>query len=386
MEKTILHCDMNNFFASVECLANPSMRNYPVAVSGNPIKRTGIILAKNYLAKAYGVKTGEAIWEAKQKCPNLICIAPNFVRYEEYSQKALDIYSKYTDKIESFGLDEVWLDCTDSVALFGDGRTIAKKIQDEIFDTLGLSISVGVSFSKTLAKLGSDMKKPKGITVIDRDNYENIIQNIRLDDIIMVGKRTLKKLNKLNIYTPYDLISYDKALLKSYFGVMGERLYSMIKGEDDDMVMSIDDHVTKSVGNGMTAPHDITDMDEIKEYIYFLSEMVATRMRKHNFCAYTINMSIKYADFSSHHEQKTYSLPFASCETISKYALELFDKMTRGSFSPVRALRVKCSSLIANTQPVQLSFLSHEENKKELLGLTIDRLREKYGKESINFG
>lgn len=182
--RVILHVDMNNFYASVECLMNPSIKNYAVAVAGDPNKRTGIILAKNYLAKVYGVKTGEAIWEAKQKCPSLITVAPHHDKYQEYSEKAHAIYYQYTDLIEPFGIDECWLDVTDSLKLFNaTPLELAKKIQTQIYDELGLSVSIGISWSKTLAKLGSDMKKPMGLTVIDENNHIDIIKKLKIEDI-----------------------------------------------------------------------------------------------------------------------------------------------------------------------------------------------------------
>lgn len=387
MKKTILHCDMNNFYASVECKNNPSISHYPLAVSGNPLKRSGIILAKNYLAKAYGVKTGDVLWEAKQKCPTLICVAPKFELYEEYSHRANEIYSKYTDKIEKFGIDESWLDVTDSLSFFGgDAYNLAKMIQDDVYEQLGLTISIGVSFSKTLSKLGSDMKKPRGITVIDENNYSTIMRNISLGDIMMVGRKTLSHLNRMNIFTPYDLINYDIKLLKSQFGVCGVKLYNSLLGIDDDNVAEYDDKNAKSIGNGLTTPKDLTNFDEVEQLVYYLSDMVSGRMRKHEFLATTISLTIKFADFTYLGAQDTYSIPFCSCESISQYALKIFNSLTKGRFEPIRALRVKCNNFIYKNEPHQLNFFSKEyDSGQDTLGIAIDNLRKKFGKDSIAF-
>lgn len=293
--RVILHVDMNNFYASVECLMNPSIKNYAVAVAGDPNKRTGIILAKNYLAKVYGVKTGEAIWEAKQKCPSLITVAPHHDKYQEYSEKAHAIYYQYTDLIEPFGIDECWLDVTDSLKLFNaTPLELAKKIQTQIYDELGLSVSIGISWSKTLAKLGSDMKKPMGLTVIDENNHIDIIKKLKIEDMIMIGKHTAKKLHAMNVNTLYDLYLLDPQFLRQHFGIVGLYLHNAVSGIDDDKLITPKDEDTKSVGNGATAVKDMTDIDEIKDFLHDLSSKVSRRLRAHGFLAKTIHVTIKY--------------------------------------------------------------------------------------------
>lgn len=380
--KTILHCDMNNFYASVEQLINPALKDFPIAVAGNPVKRTGIILAKNYSAKAFGVKTGEAIWEAKLKCPNLICVAPHFDKYEEYSKKAREIYNSYTDKIEPFGMDECWLDITESLKYFNKtGIEIAKDIQDEIYSKLGLTISIGVSFSKTLAKLGSDLKKPKGLVEINKENHMEIIKKLPIDDMIFIGKRTAKKLRNMNIFTLYDLVSYNPKLLEQNFGIMGRRIYEMALGINDDEIVIFDDNNTKSVGNGLTAPKDLINYEEVKSFISHLADMISTRMRRHNFRAKTIHLSIKFADFSHLGAQKTFTQSFSNREYITKYSLEIFNELTNGEFAPIRSIRITCTNLEKSNGEEQLSFF--ENTKKEKLGFALDSIREKYGNSSI---
>lgn len=380
--KTILHCDMNNFFASVELLLNPALKNFPVAVAGNPVKRTGIILAKNYSAKAFGVKTGEAIWEAKKKCPTLICVAPHYDKYEEYSHLARQIYEKYTDKIEPFGIDECWLDVTNSLKYFNmTGVELAKTIQDDIFSSLGLTISIGVSFGKTLAKLGSDMQKPKGLTEINKENHLEILKKVKVDEMIFIGKRTGKRLKDMNVMTLYDLVNMPIKILEQNFGVMGKRIYEMALGINDDELIKYTDEDTKSVGNGRTAPKDLQTLDEVKNFLSNLADMVSVRMRRHHFKAHTIHLLIKFADFSYLGEQKTYQQSFASREQLLKYSMDIFKELTNGEFSPIRALRITCSKLEMTNESEQLSLF--EDSKKDKLGNAIDAIREKYGEKSI---
>ncbi|MCQ2564590.1 MAG: DNA polymerase IV, partial [Clostridia bacterium] len=285
-ERTILHVDMNNFYASVECLMNPSLKNFAVAVTGNPEKRTGIVLAKNYLAKVYGVKTGDVIWEAKQKCPTLVCVSPHFELYEDFSRRAHKIYAEYTDLVEPFGIDECWLDVTSSLKFFNcTAEELAKRIQTQVKDELGLSVSIGVSFGKTLAKLGSDMKKPMGLTIIDHKNHLEILKKTPIENMIMIGKHTAQKLRNMNIVTLLDLYNQTTQFLTEHFGVVGEYLHNAVTGINDDILISPQDEDTKSVGNGATAVKDMKTLDEIKNFLHDLSAKVSARLRAHGFRA-----------------------------------------------------------------------------------------------------
>ncbi len=384
MNRTIFHVDMNNFYASVECLLNPSIKNYAVAVAGDPNKRTGIILAKNYLAKVYGVKTGEAIWEAKQKCPTLICVAPHFDKYEEYSKRAHEIYSKYTDLIEPFGIDECWLDVTDSLKLFKCSAVeLATKIQKEIKNSLGLSVSIGVSWGKTLAKLGSDMKKPMGLTIIDEGNHIDIIKKLKIEDMIMIGRHTAEKLHSMNVNTLYDLYLLKPEFLKQKFGVVGQHLHNAISGINDDKLISPTDEETKSVGNGSTSPKDMTTHTEIKEFLHDLSVKVSSRLRALEFSAKTIHVSIKFADFSHVGAQDSKSHYFSNEQDIFKYSYEIFCGLVGEKFAPIRAIRICTSNFISKNNPEQVNLFANQKN--ENLCLTIDRLKEKFGSGIISF-
>lgn len=381
--KAILHIDANNFFASVECLLNPAIKNYAVAVAGNPNKRTGIILAKNYLAKVYGVKTGEVIWEAKQKCPTLITVAPHYDKYEEYSKKLHDIYYQYTDLIEPFGIDECWLDITPSLKLFNCSAVeLAKKIQNQIYNELGLSVSIGISFGKTLAKLGSDMKKPLGLTVIDKNNHIDILKKLKIEDMIMIGRHTAKKLHNMNINSLFDLYSLSPEFLVKHFGIIGNYLHNAVSGINDDQLIVPKDEDTKSVGNGATAIRDMTTFDEIKDFLHDLSIKVSRRLREHKFAAKTIHLSIKFADFTYLSAQDTKSYHFSNEQDIFKYSYEIFNSLVGNSFAPVRSLRICTTNLIHDQDDKQLNMFANIKN--ENLCSTIDNLKEKYGNDIIS--
>ena len=383
MDRSILHIDMNNFYASVECLLNPSLKNYAVAVAGDPNKRTGIILAKNYLAKVYGVKTGEAIWEAKQKCPTLITVSPHHDKYEEISKEAHKIYYKYTDLIEPFGIDECWLDITDSLKLFNcSAEELAEKIQNDIYSSLGLSVSIGISFGKTLAKLGSDMKKPKGLTIIDRNNHIYILKKLKIEEMIMIGKHTAKKLHDMNINTLYDLYLQDPHFLKEKFGVIGLHMHNAVSGIDDDKLITPKDEDTKSVGNGSTAPKDMTTHEEIKNFLHDLSSMVSRRLRSHGFAAKTVHVSIKFADFTYLSAQSSKSIHFSNEQDLFNFSYEIFCSLVGEKFAPIRAIRISTTNLITKQEKQQVNIFTNTKN--ENLCSTIDTLKEKYGDKVIS--
>jgi len=383
-KKIIFHIDMNNFYASVECLLNPSLKNYAVAVAGDPNKRTGIILAKNYLAKVYGVKTGEAIWEAKQKCPTLICVAPSFEKYEEYSKRAHVIYYQYTDLIEPFGIDECWLDVTHSLKLFNcTPKELATKIQEHIFNELGLSVSIGISFGKTLAKLGSDLKKPRGLVEINETNHISILKQLKIEDMIMIGRHTSQKLHAMNINTLYDLYLQNPEFLRLKFGVVGTHLHNAVSGVNDDILITPNDEDTKSVGNGSTSAHDMTTHEEIKDFLHDLSVKVSSRLRAHGFSAKTLHLSIKFADFTYLGAQDTKTYYFSNEQDIFKYSYEIFTSLIgTESFAPIRALRICTTNLITKKDKVQVNIFTNQKN--ENLCSAIDNLKEKFGNNIIS--
>lgn len=252
--RSILHVDCNNFYASVECLYRPEIRDFPVAVAGDPEARHGIILAKNMMAKKLGVTTGEAIWEAKLKAPGLVLVPPDYKKYLRFSRMAREIYGEYTEQVESFGLDECWLDITGSLPmLYKDPVTIAHEIRQRVKEELGITVSVGVSFNKIFAKLGSDLKKPDAVTVIPYENFQEIVWPLPVGDLLYVGSATRRKLELVAVNTIGDLARYDRELLRWKLGKWGLILHDFANGLDTAPVRCIGEaEQIKSIGNGIT--------------------------------------------------------------------------------------------------------------------------------------
>lgn len=380
-QRVILHCDLNNFYASAECVMNPALHNYPVAVAGNPKTRHGIILAKNQLAKEKGIKTGQVIWEAKQLCPNLICLPPQMAKYQEFSRQVIEIYKRFTDKIESFGPDECWLDVTHSQKLFGTGEQIANTIRETVKKEIGLTLSVGVSFNKYFAKLGSDMRKPDATTVINRENYKKLIWNMPADVLIFIGKRTYQKLQKLNIHTIQDLALADPNLLTKHFGIIGKKMSVIARGEDDSDIADINDlHTVKSVGNGFTTIRDLHTRDEIYTAVLLLAEKVAFRMRKINVMGRTINLGLKNSDLHWDSHSMTILNSTNTALEIANFAMQIFDKFWFNTTLSIRSIRVSVSQITTTTNTTQTSFLEDPKMQKfKKLNTTLDKIRDKHG-------
>ena len=281
--RIILHADLNNFYASVECLYNPSLRGKPVAVGGDAEKRHGIILAKNNEAKAFGVKTGETLWQARQKCPGLIFASPRYDLYVKYSRLARSLYEEYTSQVESFGLDECWLDVTNSETLWGDGKRIADEIRLRVKRELGVTVSIGVSFNKVFAKLGSDMKKPDATTVIPRETFQEIVWPLPVENLLFVGRATTRKLKSTGVRTIGDLAQTNVNALRRKFGKPGEMLWNFANGLDESRVSEADAaQKIKTISNSSTLPRDLISEEDVKIPLYILCESVAERLRDHS--------------------------------------------------------------------------------------------------------
>lgn len=380
MDRVILHCDLNNFYASVECLLNPDLREVPVAVAGRKENRHGVILAKNEIAKKFGVKTGDVIWQAEQKCPGLRIVEPHFSHYEKYSKAVTELYTHYTDMVEPFGCDECWLDVTGSKLLFGSGEQIANALRKRIKEEFGLTLSVGVSFNKVFAKLGSDLKKPDATTVISRENFKSLIWPLPASDMIMVGKKTSEKLKKLNIYTLGDLAAADESLLVSHFGINGKRMLECARGEDDEPVRKF--HVKreiKSVSHGMTTVKDITSLPDAEALIYYLADLVASRMRKYKVKGCGIAVHLRFSDLATVSKQIAVP-PVNTSDAIAMHALSLYKTIAT---KPVRAITVAVFSLQSD-EITQTSMFGENDDKNERLEKAIDKIRAKYGKNTIN--
>ncbi len=381
--RTILHVDLNSYYASVECLYHPELQGLPVAVTGDVEARHGIILAKNQLAKQFDVKTGEAIWQAKQKCPKLICLPPDYRKYLRFSRLARAIYADYTDRIEPFGIDEAWCDITGSIKLFGDGPAIADTIRQRFREELGITASAGVSFNKIFAKLGSDMKKPDATTVITADNFREKVWTLPVEELLYVGRATQRKLNSRMIYTIGDLANADPKTLRLLLGVWGEMLWHFANGRDTSPVrLSGEESIVKSIGNSTTAYRDLVNANDVKLVFYVLAESVAARLRQHGVKCRTVAISLRNTELFSFERQGQLSAPtFVSSDLVRK-AMELF----RANYhweKPLRSVGIRGSDLVTADQHIQLDLFDRDPVMGEKLEWTIDHIRRRFGHNSI---
>lgn len=385
MDRTILHCDLNNFYASVEQKLHPEYDGLPLAVCGNPRMRHGIILAKNQLAKQAGVQTGEAIWISERKCPNIVFVEPHFDEYVKYSKEVFDIYKQFTDNVESFGIDECWLDVTGCEKLFGSGEQIANKLRALVKQKTGLTISVGVSFTKVLAKLGSDLKKPDAVTVLNRENYMSIIGKMHPSEMIMIGKKTSQKLERLNIHTIQELANADRDMLRAHFGIIADNMIDSASGIERDSVKKYYEvQIPKSVSNGTTTPRNIENLDEAKIVIYALAEMVAVRLRQYNLVANGIALSIKNPDLQYVSKQRPMPVASSNAADIAVQCIDLLVQM-HDFRNPLRAITVAAIRL-SNRDSIQISFFDEQVEREEKLERSIDKIRKKYGYHSVKRG
>ncbi len=389
MERTILHCDLNAFYASVEEVLAPELRNVPMAVCGNPENRHGIILAKNQLAKDFDVKTAETIWQAKRKCPELRLVLPHYDEYAKYSKLVNDIYKRFTDLVEPFGIDESWLDITGSMHLFGTPLEVADMLRETVKRETSLTISVGVSFNKVFSKLGSDYKKPDATTVISRENYKEIVYPLPVSDLLFVGRTTAETLKKLGIDTIGVLAASDRNALSAKLGKIGETIHDYANGIDNSPVRSAFEKSTpKSVGRGITFRHDLNDIADIHTGIAVLSDDVASRLRGHGLKCRAVSLTVRDSAFKTTSRQKTLARATFLESEISNACRELY----RDAFTqklPVRMLTVTASSLVsADICDEQLSLFSNtsDRRRQENMELAIDRIRERYGKSAIAKG
>ena len=383
--RIILHSDLNNCYASIESIAHPEYKKIPLAVGGDPEKRHGIILAKNEIAKKYGVKTGEALWQAQAKCPSLKILPPNFPLYQKYCSAVKQLYGEYTDLTESFGPDEAWLDVTASTTLFGTGETIAEEIRRRVREELGLTVSIGVSFNKVFAKFGSDYKKPDAVTVITKENYKDIVWPAPIKDLLFAGPSTVRELNRRGLFTIGDVALAGKEALTRALGKNGERMYFYAAGLDTSPVLHTDeDTPIKSIGNSITPPKDMESFSDAKIVLYVLSESVARRLRQHSLVCSGVQLHLRSTSLFTQERQKKLEFQTNLSETICKEGLELLQSSWNFSV-PLRSIGIRAIDLSPSQTPRQLSMLRDEEKekKKEKLELTVDKIREKYGKESI---
>lgn len=381
--QTILHSDMNSFYASVEMMLNPDLKGKAIAVCGSTEDRHGIVLAKSEKAKKYGVKTGMVNFEARQRCPELILVPPQYDQYLKYSKLAHEIYYRYTDQVEPFGMDECWLDVTHSVV--GSGLAIAEEIRQAVREELGLTVSIGVSFNKIFAKLGSDMKKPDAITVISPDDFKEKVWPLPASDLLYVGRSTEHKLSGFGIHTIGELAATPPEMLKRWFGVNGIKLWHYANGTDNSRVMYLDFvSPVKSIGHGITCVADLKNEEEVYRVMLELSQDIGHKLRVNGLIAGGVQVCIRSNDLSGRQYQMQFDTPTRSPKEIADTARILFNKQYQWT-TPVRAVTVRAINLMPQAIPVQTTIFSDPERLERIdrLETAIEDIRRRYGKHSI---
>ena len=384
MDRAILHCDMNNFYASVECALDPSIKDSPVAVCGSESERHGIVLARNYKARDKGVVVGDTIWKARNKCENLVVVdTPHFDKYLEYSEKAFKIYERYTDYIEPMGIDECWLDVTNSTTLFGAPKKIADELRSIIKKELNVTISVGVSFNKTFAKLGSDLKKPDATTVISRDNFKEIVWPLPVSALFGVGRNTYKVLKKYYIETVGDLAKEKKERLQYLLGKNGVFLYNVANGLEDEEVAKSDlKDSPKSVSHGITTVKDLNSDEEVWKTMLNLTQEISWKLRKYKLRAGGVSVSIRDSMLMWHQWQKKLKSTEQSAVNIAKIAYNIFIDSYDWA-KPVRNVTISTMYLTSDDSPVEMTIFDDFDKKLkvEKIESVMEKLNNKYGSE-----
>ncbi|WP_282928644.1 DNA polymerase IV [Anaerococcus sp. Marseille-Q7828] len=387
MNRVILHSDMNACYASIEAKLNPELKGIPMAVAGNPANRHGIILAKSEKAKKMGVKTGEPIWQAMSKCPDLTIVPPHYEEYLRHSKMARALYYEYTNQVEPFGLDECYLDVTGSVHLFGSGEEIAEEIRKRMKEEIGISVSVGVSFCKIFAKLGSDMKKPDATTVISEENFKEKVWPLPVRDLVGIGPATERKLNKIGIFTLGDISQTPIKLMKNLLGVNGVYLWQYCNGMDIRPVVDRDHkEAIKSIGNSSTTRRDLNSDEEVFNVLQELSFSVSRRLREAELEAMGVEVFVRNSELQSFNFSKKINMASQSSIILVREAMEIFKEKYRWAF-PVRAVGIRAINLRGQGGGSQMDvFLNHEKfQKSEDVDTCLYKIRKKYGKNSITF-
>ncbi len=377
----VLHVDANNFFASVAIKNNPNLEGKPLIICGDPEKRHGIVLAKSNEAKKMGIKTTQTIAEAKKLCKNLICLPPDFKQYAFFSDKLFEIYKRYTPLVEKFGMDECWLDVTGSEKLFGEPIKIADSIRETVKKELGITVSVGVSFTKTFAKLGSDLKKPDAVTVIDENNFKKVAWKLPVSEMIYIGDAAKSKLMSLKIKTIGDLANAPLDILIESFGKSGQKMHEYANGTDGERVEEYySEHIPDSISNGTTCSEDIISERSARSVVYSLSEMVAFRMRKHGLLASGVSVNVKNSDFRSVSKQTKLPSATADAGIIAKTAIKgLLSGFSVSEDNPIRTITVGVYGLSPEKILTQDCFFMTDEERHSVINKKLDGIRGKYG-------
>lgn len=385
--RDILHVDMNSFYVSVELRDRPEEMEKVVAVGGDEENRHGIILAKTPLAKKYGVKTGEPIWQAKKKWPSLVILPPHYDKYLEVSKKAHKIYYSYTNQVEPFGMDECFLDVTGSKMLFGDGYKIGNEIKSRIKRELKVTVSVGRSFNKVFAKLASDMAGRDEICEINRDNFKKVVWPLEIDEMIMIGVKTKRKLNKINIYTLGDLAGAESSMLRSLFGINGLKFKNWANGYDDSKVLDYYSQIPiKTIGRSITCSEDLLNEFEVRAVIQKLSQDISKRLIENKFLARGIHVGYRDHDLCSFGYDRMLDYPTNSSIEITELAMEVL-REHRELENRMRAIYIRAIKLISDRESIQADFFKDISSHEKSLNLesAIYFIRKRYGKDAITY-
>ena len=387
-DRTILHSDINCCYAAIEHLHHPELAGKPLAVGGDPEARHGIVLTADYIAKKRGVKTGMALWQAKQMCPEINFISPRMDLYLRFSKMAHEIYAEYTDLQEAYGIDESWLDVTDSVSLKGDGYRIAKEISNRMKSELGITVSIGVSFNKIYAKLGSDYKKPDAITTMYWDEFRDKAWGLPASDLLYVGRSTSVKLQRLGIRTIGDLARTDEKILHSQFGKMGDILWAFANGYDDSPVKYEDAHAPiKSIGNSTTTPRDLVNEQDVKIVLTILAESVAARLRENGFKCRVVEISVRDNELFSFTRQRKIDHATNVTREIAEEAFRLFQENYTWQ-KPIRSVGVRGADLVNDNYWEQIDLFSSVEFRENQMKVdtAVDDIRRRFGFYSVQRG
>jgi len=389
--RIILHSDMNCFYASCEMKQNPALRIVPMAVVGDSdLSRSHIVLARNELAKKAGVKTAEPTFQARDKCPALVTVPPNYGLYSYYSQKAFIMYRQYAKNVEPYGIDEAWLDLSDDVSIndLEDGKKVADEIRSRVKDELGLTCSVGVSWNKALAKLGSDYKKPDATTLFTPDNYRDLVWPLPVEELLFVGPSTKRKLHRINIMTIGQLAALPLSYIQSYLGQNGTMLWIYANGLDNSPVRSgSEQEYIKTIGNSVTTRHDMENDKDVWKVFLGLADHVAARLRRHKVMATTVQISLRRNDLSSFERQVKLTYPTDNLMDLAQAAFRLH-QIQYDWILPLRSIGLRACVLIPTSQHRQITLFDHDFRTDKTLALdkTIDNLRLRFGTDIITRG
>ena len=388
MERIILHSDADGFYAAVECLHNPKIRSLPVAVCGDKELRHGIVLAKNAIAKKYGIKTGDVIHEAMEKCPSLITVPPHQSLYEQFSKWAREIYADYADNLEAYGLDECWIEVTNIARDEYDGQLIADEIRARIKETLGITCSIGISFNKVFSKLASGLRKPDCSTVISRETFKDIVWKLSPDNLLGVGSRINKGLYAAGITDIGNIAKTPVEVFEKALGKIGVTLHRYARGEENSPVKH-KDYVepVKTVGHIETTPRDMKTIEDIRRVVYALSEKVASRMRAEHYKCRTVKIYIRDNELKSCDRQGKLEEPSYITNNIAEKAMDIFKKQYHFT-KPLRSIGVRACDLVPDSVGIQNSFFddTEQDEKREKISHTMDILRSMYGYDIIQRG